>query len=178
MRKRRVVGRIYGMKYSWKASALLTFTSWDRDLGESTRYRFRGLAPCLPLAVSSNLGPIVSSAATVVLNAVSTVQGCLPNRKFVFSPDVILCGWVGSKHQLTKLLCLEMMSGLVSFNNISRYTSKYYWAFRQSGLHKVAIIILVKIGYSQGQFDRLSGCSPTEVEGKQLLPNQLCANRL
>ena len=22
--------------------------------------------------------------------------------KFVFSPDVILCGWLGSKHQLTK----------------------------------------------------------------------------
>ena len=23
--------------------------------------------------------------------------------KFVFSPDVILCGWLGSKHQLTNI---------------------------------------------------------------------------
>ena len=25
--------------------------------------------------------------------------------KFVFSPDVILCGWLGSKHQLTNFVC-------------------------------------------------------------------------
>ena len=27
-------------------------------------------------------------------------------KKFVFSPDVILCGWLGSKHQLTNKYCI------------------------------------------------------------------------
>ena len=29
--------------------------------------------------------------------------------KFVFSPDVILCGWLGSKHQLTNFSDTAML---------------------------------------------------------------------
>ena len=43
---------------------------------------------------------------TCEMNGLQTV-------KFVFSPDVILCGWLGSKHQLTKKLL--WLSNLVAF---------------------------------------------------------------
>ena len=32
--------------------------------------------------------------------------------KFVFSPDVILCGWLGSKHQLTDWVTLPLSPGM------------------------------------------------------------------
>ena len=35
-------------------------------------------------------------------------------KKFVFSPDVILCGWLGSKHQLTNLLLCSWLGGALS----------------------------------------------------------------
>ena len=35
--------------------------------------------------------------------------------KFVFSPDVILCGWLGSKHQLTKYCWSSLLLNSLSF---------------------------------------------------------------
>ena len=47
--------------------------------------------------------------------------------KFVFSPDVILCGRLGSKHQLTNLIsmaCILLRSSSVRVHDSQAYTTR------------------------------------------------------
>ena len=49
---------------------------------------------------------IIKLTSIVIIGAIWTSKNYRAEQlgdklKFVFSPDVILCGWLGSKHQLT-----------------------------------------------------------------------------